>query len=235
MATHQATIDIDQPVSVVYNQWTQFEQFPQFMEGVSQVTQIDDTRMHWVAEIAGARREWDAEIVEQQTDQRIAWRSTSGARNAGIVEFRPVGQDRTQITLELDFEPDGIIDLAGDKLGFVQRRVESDLERFRGFVQGRGAEVGASQRDVAAGLISAARPTPSGSEPHDLHRGEQGGQPLPGSTHADGGAALGETTMPQAPAPDQRHYTQPLPGSRDAGGHSRPDGTTSPGASGQGG
>ena len=78
---------LQQTVRTAYDQWTQFEEFPTFMEGVESVTQIDDTHMRWVAEIGGARREWDAEITEQHPDHLVAWRSTDGKTNAGVVTF----------------------------------------------------------------------------------------------------------------------------------------------------
>src|SRR3954470_21666611 len=85
MATVRESIDVDQPLQTVYNQWTQFEEFPSFMEGVEQVTQTDDTHLHWVAEIGGRRHEWDAEITEQVPDQRVAWISVDGTGTGGIV------------------------------------------------------------------------------------------------------------------------------------------------------
>lgn len=83
MSRIEKSIDINVPVRTAYNQWTQFEEFPRFMEGVKQVQQLDDKHLHWKAEIGGKEKEWNAEIVEQVPDQRIAWRSTSGAMTAG--------------------------------------------------------------------------------------------------------------------------------------------------------
>ncbi len=142
MSDHAKSIVVDQPVSTVYNQWTQFEDFPQFMEGVESVTQVDDKRLHWVAEIAGTRREWDAEIVDQEPDRRISWRSLDGTPNAGTVSFEPEGGG-TRITLELDVEPQGAIEQIGDKLGFVSKQAEGDLKRFAAFIESRGTETGA--------------------------------------------------------------------------------------------
>lgn len=71
-------VDINVPVRTAYNQWTQFEEFPHFMEGIESVKQLDDTRLHWVANIGGGRKEWDARITDQIPDQRIAWRSEGG-------------------------------------------------------------------------------------------------------------------------------------------------------------
>ncbi len=143
MAEREKSIEVDVPVSTAYNQWTQFEEFPQFMEGVESVTQLDDTRLHWVAEIAGTRREWDAEIVDQEPDQRIAWRSIDGTGNAGVVTFRPLGDTKTQVTLELDVEPEGLVETIGDKLGFVSKQAEGDLKEFKKFIESRGQESGA--------------------------------------------------------------------------------------------
>src|SRR6188768_942930 len=96
-------IEVDAPLSLVYNQWTQFEEFPRFMEGVEEVRQLDDKRLHWKAEIAGKTKEWDAEIFEQIPDQRIAWRSTTGAKNSGMVNFFPIGTNATRVTLTLNY------------------------------------------------------------------------------------------------------------------------------------
>ncbi len=137
------SIEVDVPVSTAYNQWTQFEEFPRFMEGVERVEQLDDERLFWRAEIGGMTREWHAEIVEQEPDRTIAWRSTSGARNAGRVSFTPLGASRCRVELELEYEPEGAAEKVGDWLGVVSSRVEGDLERFRDFISSRGAETGA--------------------------------------------------------------------------------------------
>ncbi|HEX2700202.1 MAG TPA: SRPBCC family protein [Acidimicrobiales bacterium] len=148
MGTVQKSITLDIPVSTAYNQWTQFEEFPEFMEGVESVTQIDDQRLHWVAEIAGKREEWDAEIIDQTPDRRIAWQAVSGKRNAGAVTFQPDGGGRTRIELEVDYETEGLKEKAGDALGVVDRRVEGDLERFKKFIESRGVETGAWRGNI---------------------------------------------------------------------------------------
>ena len=143
MAHVRKTIEVDRPVTTVYNQWTQFEEFPEFMEGVEKVTQLDDARLHWVAQVGGVTREWDAEIVTQTPDQGVAWRSIDGAENAGAVTFRPLAADRTEVTLELTFDPETVTEKVGDALGIVERRAEGDLERFKEFIEARGTETGA--------------------------------------------------------------------------------------------
>jgi len=148
MSVIEESIEIECPVQVVYNQWTQFEEFPRFMEGVEQVIQLDDERLHWKAKIAGQEREWDARIVEQQPDTRIAWRSEDGSANAGAVTFHKLSEDRSKVMLQLDFEPDGFVEAAGDTLGFVRRRAAGDLERFKAFIEERGTETGAWRGEI---------------------------------------------------------------------------------------
>jgi uncharacterized membrane protein len=143
MANHMTSIEIEQPLSTVYNQWTQFESFPQFMEGVESVRQIDDRSTHWVVDVGGVRREFDAVIEEQVPDQRIAWRSVDEPKQAGIVTFQPLAAGTTRVSLMLDFEPVGVTEKVGDSLGFVQRRVEGDLARFKDFLEDRGTTTGA--------------------------------------------------------------------------------------------
>ncbi len=137
------SIEVDVPVRTAYNQWTQFESFPRFMEGVQKVEQRDDRRLHWCAEIGGRDVEWDATITEQKPDQRIAWKSTSGARHAGVVDFHRLDDDTCRVTLQIDYEPEGAVETAGDLIGLVKRRVKGDLERFKQFIEERGAESGA--------------------------------------------------------------------------------------------
>jgi uncharacterized membrane protein len=148
MATIEQSVEVGRPIHTVYNQWTQFEDFPRFMEGVEEVRQLDDTHLHWVAEIAGQRREWDAEITEQRPDERIAWTSREGAQNAGAVTFHRLDDERTKVMLQLEFDPEGLIEQVGDRLGFVSRRAAGDLERFREFIEARGAETGAWRGEV---------------------------------------------------------------------------------------
>ena len=151
MANVTESIDVTVPLSTAYNQWTQFEEFPQFMEGVKSVTQLDDTHLRWVAAVAGQEKEWIAEITEQAPDMRVAWRSMSGAENAGVVTFHRIDDGTTRVTLQMDVDPEGIVETAGTALGFLERRVKGDLERFKEFIEARGAETGAWRETVETG------------------------------------------------------------------------------------
>lgn len=138
MSRFEESIKVAVPVRVAYDQWTQFEEFPKFMDGVERVQQVTDKTLRWTASVAGRTKEWEADIVDQTPDTRIAWKSTDGAENAGVVLFRSLGPDETEVTLKLDAEPDGAIETAGDALGFLQRRVHGDLERFKERIERQG-------------------------------------------------------------------------------------------------
>ncbi len=142
------SIDVKVPVRTAYNQWTQFEEFPRFMEGVEEVRQLDDKRLHWVANVGGKREEWQAEITEQIPDKRIAWRTEEGAMNAGVVTFHHIDDNKTKVTLQLDYKPESFTEKAGDMAGVLSRRVEGDLERFKDFIEQRGHETGAWRGEI---------------------------------------------------------------------------------------
>ena len=148
----EKSVEVKAPVHAVYNQWTQFEEFPRFMAGVKEVKQLDDTHVHWHAEIWGKDKEWDAEITEQVPDQRIAWRSISGdAPNGGSVRFEPLGADRTRVNLTMEYEPQGLIENVGDKLGVMSARVQNTVEDFKKFIESRGRETGGWRGEVHGG------------------------------------------------------------------------------------
>ena len=138
MAHVTKQIKLPVATSAAYNQWTQFESFPQFMEGVDEVRQLSDKTLHWRATVAGKSVEWDAEITEQIPDTRIAWRNTNGAENAGVVDFHRLTESECEITLSMDVEPHGLTETVGAKLGFLDRQVEGDLERFRDLMAEQG-------------------------------------------------------------------------------------------------
>jgi hypothetical protein len=148
VATVQQSIDVEVPVRTAYNQWTQFEEFPEFMDGVKEVRQKDDRHLHWVAEVGGKEEEWDAEITEQIPDERVAWKATSGHGNAGVVTFHRLDDRRTRVTVQMEHEPAGVIESVGAALGFDDRKVKSDLERFKQMIEARGAETGAWRGEV---------------------------------------------------------------------------------------
>ncbi|MFJ9522309.1 SRPBCC family protein [Kitasatospora sp. NPDC101801] len=144
MSTVEQSVDVDVPLHTAYNQWTQFEEFPHFMEGVEEVRQIDDRHTQWRTSIAGAEREFDAEIIDQVPDQRVSWQTVGGeVQQIGIVTFEPLGETRTRVSLTMAFEPGTITERAADALGIIDRRVKGDLSRFKTFIEARSHETGA--------------------------------------------------------------------------------------------
>lgn len=150
----EQSVEVDAPIRNVYNQWTQFEEFPRFMDAVQQVRQLDDKRLHWVAEIAGRRREWDAEIYEQVPDERIAWRSTSGQQNEGAVRFEKLSGNRTRVHVVIRYEPAGTLERMGDALGMASARVKRDLANFKKFMESHGVETGGWRGEIHRGETS---------------------------------------------------------------------------------
>jgi uncharacterized membrane protein len=149
--TIEAAIEVDVPVSTAYNQWTQFEEFPKFMQGVEEVRQLDDTRLHWVASVAGRRAEWDAKILEQHPDRQVSWISEDGKKTRGTVTFERLGADRTLVRLSLGYQAEGFVEAVGSAAGLDRRRIAGDLERFKELIEGRGSASGAWREDISAG------------------------------------------------------------------------------------
>ncbi|MGW3245413.1 SRPBCC family protein [Streptomyces sp. NPDC001070] len=152
MGTISESVDVDVPLHTAYNQWTQFEEFPNFMEGVEQVSQVDDRHNHWVTNVAGARREFDTEIIDQLPDERVAWRTITGdVRQRGVVTFQELDASHTRVNLAMELETSGLAEKAADALGVVDRRARGDLRRFKHFIEERGSETGAWRGRVAPG------------------------------------------------------------------------------------
>lgn len=149
MSTNTATVDVNRPISTVYNQWTQFESFPEFMEGVESIEQRDDTHLHWKIKVGPVTREFDATITEQHPDERVAWKSDSGPDHAGVVTFHRIDDNTTRVTAQMDVDPEGFVETIGDKLGILKARVNGDLERFKKFIETTPTETGAWRGDVS--------------------------------------------------------------------------------------
>ncbi|HLJ67496.1 MAG TPA: SRPBCC family protein [Chloroflexota bacterium] len=149
MASITKSIDVEVPVRTAYDQWTQFESFPEFMEGVEQVEQLDDTHLHWRVSVNGKQDEWNAEVTEQIPDERVAWKSTDGQQNAGVVTFHRLGPDTTRVTVQIDWAPAGPVESVGSVLGFDDRQVKQSLDNFKEFIESRGAPTGAWRGEVS--------------------------------------------------------------------------------------
>lgn len=213
---------VNVPVSVAYNQWTQFEEFPHFMGGVKSVKQLSDDRLEWIAEIGGVRRQWKARIVEQVPDRRIAWAATEGATNAGSVTFEDLGGGQTSVQLSLEYEPEGIVEKVGDKLNFVERQAESDLDRFKAFIEDEGYATGAWRGAVNEGTD---RGTP-GVDEAAASRGDSGKAGVSGKVIAGAGLAAAAVAGAAVAAGRQDTDAVPVPQRGDAPNLVPPTGTT---------
>lgn len=214
------TVDVAVPVRTAYNQWTQFEEFPAFMNSVREIRQLDDTRLHWVVEFGGVRREFDARITEQHPDERVAWTSTEGPKHAGVVTFHRLDDTHSRVTAQLDIDPEGFIENVADKVGIVDRLIKADMANFREFIEHRGTETGAWRGDVeqpgadrpagtvpASGAVSSGTgtttATPSGMPPSGTTGATGHGVPKPGSWIAPGTTPPGAAThSPDVPGSD---------------------------------
>jgi uncharacterized membrane protein len=136
------SVNVTVPIRAAYDQWTQFETFPQFMDGVEEIRQLDDTTLHWTTRIAGVTREFDARITEQLPDERVAWKSLDGPAHAGVVTFHRLDETTTRVTAQLEIDPEGFAEKAGDRVGALTHRVKGDLHRFKTFIESRGVQTG---------------------------------------------------------------------------------------------
>jgi ribosome-associated toxin RatA of RatAB toxin-antitoxin module len=190
MSTIEHSVDVAVPVRTAYNQWTQFESFPEFMEGVEAIKQLDDTRLVWTVQVAGVHREFEAEITEQRPDERVAWCSLEQPRQSGVVTFHRITDDTTRVMLQMEFDPEGVVEQVGDKLQLVRMRVHGDLERFKMFIESKGRETGGWRGEVPAPLdgdhVAAARTAPDA-------------EVMPG-TGTTAGPGVAPETVPDEPA-----------------------------------
>jgi uncharacterized membrane protein len=148
MASITESVELDVPVRTAYNQWTQFQEFPRFMEGVEDVAQLDDTHLRWRGDVGGKSEEWETEITEQIPDERVAWKTTKGTGPHGVVTFHRLEDQRSKVTVQMDYEPEGMTEKLGSAVGLDSRRVKGDLERFRDMIEERGRETGVWRGEV---------------------------------------------------------------------------------------
>jgi uncharacterized membrane protein len=107
--TVRKTITIQRTPDELYRFWRDFQNLPQFMQHLESVEVIDNQRSRWTAKApAGMMVSWEAEIVDDQPDERITWRSLPGSdvTNAGLVRFitAPGGRG-TEVHVTLRYSP----------------------------------------------------------------------------------------------------------------------------------
>jgi uncharacterized membrane protein len=131
----QQGVSVAVPLKTAYNQWTQFESWPEFMHRLESVEQVDDATVAFTTKVWGIRKRFLAKIVEQRPDQRIEWNAEQGLSHTGVVTFHRLSDRLTQIEVDLDLEPHGLLEKAGRGLRFAKRAIRGDLHRFKAFVE----------------------------------------------------------------------------------------------------
>jgi uncharacterized membrane protein len=156
MSRVRQAIEISAPLHTVYEQLTTFENYPRFMTGVEQVTPIGDHWTHWVMDLDGKRREFDAEITELAFDKRVSWSTTDGPRLAETLTMRPLDEAHTQLVAQL--EADIAFLMPSDRHGqeTLNRRLKADLTAFKGMVE--GGKMGGAGSEWLPGDLDGARP-----------------------------------------------------------------------------
>ena len=143
------TVDVNVPVSVAYNQWTQFEEFPKFLDEVESIQQVTDVLTVWKVKVGPVEREFEANITEQHPDERVAWNSTGGeVDHAGVVTFHKLADTQSRVTVQLDWEAKGLLEHLGAAIGVDNHAVKADLKNFKEFIEKQGTPEGAWRGDV---------------------------------------------------------------------------------------
>jgi uncharacterized membrane protein len=133
----QRWTDVAVPVDKAYEAWTQWEEWPKFMHRVLEAKPAEegDNKIHVREKIWFWTREWDGEITEQRKNDRIAWKTDSGMQHSGVVSFHKLDDNLTRVMVDMDFLPTGMVEKMASGMRFVKRAVQSDLARFKAYVE----------------------------------------------------------------------------------------------------
>jgi Polyketide cyclase / dehydrase and lipid transport len=131
----QRWTDVAVPVEKAYEAWVKFDQYPKFMHRVLNVEKKGDDKLRWQEKIWFSTREWEGKITDRRKNDRIAWKTTSGMSHKGVVTFHKLGDNLTRVMVDMEFEPNGIMEKMASGMRFVKRAVQSDLARFKAFVE----------------------------------------------------------------------------------------------------
>lgn len=133
------SIEVDVPVSVAYDQWTQFETFPQFMSGVKEVKEMGRNIFYWWTSIAGVKRQFRTETVRQIPNNLIAWKSIGGEHHTGEVLFESLTDNRAKVSVKIEWVAVDFTEQAGAVFQFDGMQVVQDLKRFKKLVEAPNA------------------------------------------------------------------------------------------------
>jgi uncharacterized membrane protein len=131
----QRWTDVAVPVEQAYDAWTKFDQYPKFMHRVVNVEKKGNDKVQWQEKIWFSKRQWEGRITDQRKNDRIAWKTTSGMSHKGVVTFHSLSDNLTRVMVDLEFEPNGMIEKMASGLRFVKRAVQADLARYKAYVE----------------------------------------------------------------------------------------------------
>src|SRR5829696_6954414 len=138
----QQAVDVAAPLSVVYNQFTQFEEWTKFMHRAESASQEDEGHVNFKTKMWAVSRQWESEITDQRPDERIAWKTTSGPNLAGVATFHELAPRLTRVEVNVDFAPQGFFEKIGRGWRFAKRAIRGDLHRFKAYVEMHEEETG---------------------------------------------------------------------------------------------
>lgn len=134
----ERTVTILRSPAELYAEWRDLERLPEIMSHVESVTPLVGLRSRWVVRGPGDTRvTWEAEIVADEPERLIAWRSVGPAdvEHAGSVRFTPAPGNRgTEVKVILTYAP------PGGRLGVAlatllgrspDQDIREDLRRFK--------------------------------------------------------------------------------------------------------
>ncbi|WEO93213.1 SRPBCC family protein [Streptomyces sp. FXJ1.172] len=161
MHTIEETIEIAVPVRTAYDQWTQFKSFPRFMTVVKRVQQVKPNVTTWVVGMGPVCREFEAEIVEQEPDSHLAWRSLERRpSHRGEVSFRSTEEGRTSVSVRLEVEPGGVAGALLVVPALTRRVVRTQLGHFKEYIEGLGEAGGSWRGTIRNGRVRPVEPEP---------------------------------------------------------------------------
>lgn len=136
----QRWTDVALPIDQVYEEFTKFDQFPRFMHRVLNVEQKGRDKVSWSEKIWFSSRQWEGRVTERRKNDRIVWTTKGGMSHKGIVSFHKLSDNLTRVMVDMEFEPNGMIEKMASGLRFVKRAVQADLARFKTYVEMQDAK-----------------------------------------------------------------------------------------------
>jgi len=129
------TLEVDAPVESAYALWADVTRWPEFLHHVERVERVDAETFHWFISAPGANEHFTAELTEVVPNKRIAWKTIGGIEHAGVVDFHYLEEGRSQITFQVDYEPQGFVEKLGALLNLDKVLANYDLGQFKTAVE----------------------------------------------------------------------------------------------------